>query len=121
MNDNAPAEVFCLAEHLYDEMVARGWKTEDAAVRMQTKRGAALDLFFLDIIMCVPDEKLIIDDDVFEGLGRAFGMPPQFFKNLHADWSKYPDRRSKFEVPDEIFGPTSRRAMIHPVRDAGQS
>lgn len=117
MNDNEPAEVFSLAEHLYDEMVARGWKTEDTAIRMQTSRGAALDLFYLDIMMCVPDEKLLIADDVFDGLGRAFDMPPQYFKALHAQWVKYPDRRSRFEVPDEIFGPTSRRAMIHPVAD----
>lgn len=115
MNDNEPAEVFSLAEHLYDEMVARGWKTEDAAIRMGSAKGAARDLLYLDILMCVPDEKLLIGDDAFDDLGRAFDMSSEYFKALHAQWLKYPERRSRFEVPDEIFGPTSRRAMIRPV------
>ena len=115
-NDFEPAEVFSLAEYLSDELIARGWKTEDAAVRMRTKHGAAHDLFFLDIVICVPDEKLMIDDDGFAGLARAFGVNAQFLKNLHDLWMRYPDRRSPFEVPDSLFGPVSRRSIIHPVR-----
>lgn len=113
--ERKPAEVFHLAEYLYDEMVARGWKTENAAVRMGTSRGAAMDLFCLDLLMAVHDENLIIDDEMFEGLGRAFDVSAQYFRNLHAGWLAHPDRRSPFDVPDEIFGPTSRRAMIRPV------
>lgn len=114
MND--VAEVFSLSEYISDELIARGWKTEDAAVRMKTDRGAALDLFVLDVIMCVPDEKLIIDDDVFEGLGRAFDVSADFFRNLHRVWTENPDKRSPFDVPDHIFGPTSRRSMIRAVK-----
>lgn len=114
MND--AAEVFCLAEYLADEMQARGWKTEDVAVRMRTASGSALDLFMLDIIMCVPDEKLIIPEDVFDGLARAFDVNAEFLRNLHRTWLAHPDKRSPFEVPDDLFGPTSRRAMIRVVR-----
>lgn len=111
-----PAEVFSLAEHLYDEMIARGWKTENAAVRMHTKHGAAMDLFCLDLMMCVQDDNLILDDEFLSGLGRAFGVDPQTLRNIHDGWLKHPDRRSPFVVPEEVFGPTSRRAMIRAVR-----
>jgi hypothetical protein len=108
-----PAEVFSLAECIYDELVARGWKTENAAVRMGTERGAALDLFMLDLLLCVPEEKFIIPDDIFAGLGRAFDVDPIFFKRINEQWHRYPDRRNKFEAPDDIFGPTSRRQSMH--------
>lgn len=110
-----PAEVFCMQEYLAEEMQTRGWKTEDVAVRMGTHRGAAMDLFLFDIIMCVPDEKLIIDDEMFTAFGRAFGVDPQFLKNLHAVWLAHPGKRAPFNVPDSLFGPTSRRAMMRVV------
>ena len=111
-----PAQAFCLGEILYDELVARGWRTEDAAVRMGRNRNAGIDLFMLDTILCVPEEKLLIPDDLFDALGRAFEVEPQFLKNLHQAWlDAPPERRSPFEAPDEIFGPISRRQMIHPV------
>lgn len=116
MNERVPAQVFCLAEFLYDEMVERGWTTEKVAVRMHTKHGAAMDLFCLDLMMCVQDDNLILDDDLFNGLGRAFDTDPQTFRNIHEEWLTHPDRRSPFEVPEEIFGPTSRRAMIRVVQ-----
>lgn len=115
-----PAQTFCLAECLSDEIVARGWKSETAAVRMKTSRGAAMDLFILDLLLCVQGtehgQDLIIDEETFDGLGRAFDVEVQFFKNIDAAWRRSPlERRCPFEPPDEIFGPTSRRAMIRPV------
>ena len=111
MTSRAPAEVFCMQSFVAEEMIERGWTTEDVAARMNTKQGAALDLFYLNIIMCVPDEQLLIEDDFFEGLGRAFDVSPTFFKNLHETWIKYPNRRVAFDAPDELFGPPSRRAI----------
>ena len=112
-----PAEVFCLSSYLCEEIQARGWTTEDVAVRMQTPAGARMDLFRIDIIMCVPDEQLIITDDIFAGLARAFDVSEQMLRNIHAIWLKYPDRRYQFDVPDEIFGPTSRRAVMRVVKN----
>lgn len=111
-----PAEVFCLAEHLYEDMKSRGWTTEDVAARMQTPNGAAMDLFCLDLLMAVQDDGLIIDNEMFDGLGRAFGVSPQMFRNLHEGWMKHPERRSPFECPEDAFGPTSRRGMIRVVQ-----
>ncbi len=115
MTDWIPAQVFSLAEFLYDELVERGWKTEDAAIRMGTKGGAAMDLFMLDLLLCCPEEKFIIADEIFAGLGRAFGGDPDYFRRIDKQWHDHPERRSPFEVPDEIFGPTSRRAMLRVV------
>ena len=110
-----PAQVFSLAEILSDELQARGWKSEDAAVRMRTSHGAAKDLFFLDLILCIQDDGLLIDDETFDGLARAFDVDHQFFRNIHADWLQWPDRRSPFEPPESIFGPTSRRQAMIPI------
>lgn len=53
--DRAPVEVWPLASYLYDEFKARGWKTEDCAMRMgfKTKEEFGLDLLALDFLMCV--------------------------------------------------------------------
>lgn len=111
MATHVPAEVFCLAESLSDEIIARGWTTEDVAVRMCTSRGPAMDLLIIDMLMCVQDDGLLIDEETFDGLARAFDVDPQFFRNLHAIWTQWPDRRSPFEPPESIFGPTSRQAI----------
>ena len=104
---DAPAEVFCLAEYLCEEMQARGWNTEDVAVRMGTPGGVAMGTFRMDIIMAVQDDGLIIEDEIFDGLARAFSVSPEFFRNLHDQWKRYPDRRSAFECPEEIFSRTA--------------
>lgn len=116
-----PAQVFCLPEMMADEMKARGWRTEDVAARMGTPKGAGIDLLTLDLFMGLYAEKgLLMSDDFFAGLARAFDISEQYFRNIHASWLKYPDRRAVFECPDELFGPISRRQMIHPVSDAGR-
>lgn len=114
--ETQPVEVFSLAEYLAEEMQERGWKTEDAAVRMQTSRGVAMDLFWLDIVMCVPEEQIKLDDEFFTGLGRAFGVSAEMFNTIHQKWNDNPTARSTFNVPDDLFGPASRRAMIRVVK-----
>lgn len=111
MTEHIPAEVFCLAESLADEIIERGWTTEDVAIRMNTSRGPAMDLFIVDLLMCVQDDGLLIDEETFDGLARAFDVDPQYFRNLHAVWQRWPDRRNSFEPPGSIFGPTSRQAI----------
>ena len=110
-----PAEVFCLAEFLCEEMQARGWKTEDVAARMGTPSGFAMDLLCLDLTMAVQSDGLIIDDEFFAGLGSAIDVSVEFFRNLHQVWLTHPDRRSPFDCPEDIFGATSHRAMIRAV------
>lgn len=111
-----PAEVFCLAELLSDELQARGWRTQDVALRMGgTAEHMANNLLALDLVMCVHDDKLLVGDKLFDGLAKAFDVDPQFFRNIDASWRKYPDRRRPFRPPDSIFGPISRRAFIRPV------
>jgi len=98
---SGPAEVFRLAEYLVDEMRERGWKTGDAARRMG--RDYATDLFCLELLLAVDDETLIIDDDTFSGMARAFDVSETMLRNLHASWHQWPDRRAKFVPPENIF------------------
>lgn len=110
------AEVTCLAEYLVDEMRARGWRSDDVARRMKTPNGAAMDLFCLDLLLAVQNDALIIDDAMFVGLGHTFDVSADLFRNLHLAWVTNKAERVPFECPDEIFGPTSRRAMIRAVK-----
>lgn len=115
--DLEPAQVFSLAEYLCEEMEARGWTSDDAAIRMGgTPDDIAKKLLRLDIVLCVQKDNMVLTDDFFEDLARAFDVSPQLFKNLDATWRKWPDRRSPFEAPDSIFGPISRRSMMRVVQ-----
>ena len=111
-----PAEVFCLVELLVDEMDERGWTTEDIAVRMGTSRGLEKDLLIIDLIFAVSPVKdgLIIDEETFDGLARAFDVDPDFFRNLDKAWRQHPDRRRQFTAPERIFSELSRNAIRLP-------
>lgn len=105
-NKRTPAEVYSLAEHLYDEMQARGWTTIDVALRMGVKgdRDYNMDKLTVDFLMASQEEKLLIGDDLFAGLSCAFGVTEKLFRGLHSYWLENPDRRVVFKCPEEIFG-----------------
>lgn len=117
MVERIPAEVFCLAELLSDELEARGWTTDDVALRM----GGDVDeicknLLAVNLIMCVHKDKLLVGDRLFDGLAKVFDVDPMFFRNIDAAWRKHPDRRRPFKPPESIFGPISRRSAMHVVQ-----
>ena len=60
-------------------MIQRGWTTEDVVRHMNTGRDPAMDLFCLDLLMCVQDDRILINSVTFDGLTRAFGVDPDFF------------------------------------------
>lgn len=100
-----PAQVFCLAEYLCDEMLARKWTTEDVAIRMGNGRDLARDLLCLDLIVAVPDKNLLIGDEMIEGLSNAFGISQTFFRKIDEQWrNATPEQRSSFKAPEKIFG-----------------
>ena len=104
------AHAFSLAECLSEEMIERGWTTEDVVRHMQTGRDPAMDLFCLDLLMCVQDDRILINSVTFDGLTRAFGVDPDFFRNMDAAWRRAPKEvREPFNPPEQIFGPISRR------------
>ena len=112
------AHAFSLAECLSDEMIERGWTTEDVVRHMNTGRDPAMDLFCLDLLMCVQDDRILINSVTFDGLTRAFGVDPDFFRNMDAAWRRAPkEAREPFNPPEQIFGPISRRAMMRAVAD----
>lgn len=101
-----PAEVFSLAEYLCDEMQERGWTTIDVALRMgvEGNRNFGIDKLTMDFLLAVQKEKIIIGDDLFQGLALAFGVSEKLFRGLHSYWLENPDRRVEFECPEAIFG-----------------
>jgi hypothetical protein len=117
MSDRIPAEVFPLAEFIADELIARGWKTEDAAIRMggTTDLEIAKDLLALDLLMCAHSDNLLVGDRMFAGLAKAFDVSEECFRNLDRTWRDNPSRRSEWTCPENLFGPISRRSLIVPV------
>ncbi len=115
MTERIPAEVFCLAELLSDEMVARGWTTEDVAFRIGCGDADEFrkNLLAIDLLMCVQDDNLLVGDRIFDALTEVFEVDPMFFRNIDTAWRNHPDRRSPFKPPDCIFGPISLRAASH--------
>lgn len=103
---DGPAQVFSLAEAIGDEMTARGWTTDDLAVRMGPD---PYNYAVAPLLLCVSSDGLKMTDDVFAGLARAFDVSEQFFRNLDATWRKWPERRSDYDAPDELFGPIAQR------------
>lgn len=99
--DREPVEVFPLAQYVAEEMEARGWTANDVAARMGGDY--ATNAFVVDLLLAVHEDKLIVDDDTFAGLSRAFGVSEQYFRNLDAVWRKWPDRRSEFECPEHLL------------------
>jgi plasmid maintenance system antidote protein VapI len=110
MNTNEPAEVFHPAEFICEELLARGWTTEDVAVRMDGN--VIRNLIALDLYLCVHRDNLLLDDVTCGGLAKAFGVSSQFFKSLDTSWRSYPDRRVPFTPPEGVFGETSRNAFV---------
>ena len=117
-----PVEVFCLAEFLCDEMMARGWTTTDVAIRMGGDPDQVVkDLLVVDLLMCVHRDSLLPGDRLFDGLAKAFDVDSSYFRNLDAIWRSHPDKRVPFEPPESIFGPISRRMAFHVVPSPPES
>lgn len=109
MGERIPAEVFSLAEHLGEEMEARGWTVEDVAIRMGGDFG--IEVLALALLLSVQEDNLIIEDKTIVRLAAAFDVSPDLFRNLHNTWLRHPDRRQKYEAPDSLFGPQVRASL----------
>lgn len=112
-----PAEVFSLADFLCDEMDARGWTTDDVARGMGEPDKIASNALKVGLLISVQKDSLILSDDDFAGLARAFDVSEALFRNLDAVWRKWPDRRSDFSAPEHLFGPIVRRGLTVPQND----
>lgn len=107
MSDRIPAEVWPLASYIAEELDARGWNSDDLAIRMgyKTDEEYGVDLLSVGFLLSVQDDNLKVGDDLFRKLALAFDVSEQFFRNLDDVWRKHPDRRVEFECPDNLFGP----------------
>ena len=46
---------------------------------------------------------------------RLFDVSEEYFRNLDKVWRDNPSRRSEWKCPESLFGPISRRSLIHIV------
>lgn len=100
---SGPAEVFSLAEYLADEMRERGWKTSDVAARMGNERGYDMDAFIFELVLAGGSDEATIDDETFAGMAQAFEVSEDLLRNIDTSWRQFPDRRSAYEAPDDMF------------------
>lgn len=97
----ALVQVFPLAEYVCDEMLERGWKTGDVAIRMPGDY--ATNLFCVELLLAVQDDGMKINDEIFDGLATALDVSEPLLRKLHDIWQKSPDRRTTFVAPEAIF------------------
>jgi len=116
MTDIEPAEVFPLASYLWEEMEARGWTTDDVAMRMPAANGyeAGINLLTVMMVLAVQRDGCLIGDELFAKLAAAFDVSEDLFRNLDATWRKWPDRRAPFDCPDKAYGPMARNCFPKP-------
>ena len=85
-----PAESFHLAEHIQEELEARGWSLDDLAFRMcgiDPKEWAVTRLA-IEMFMEVREANMGLGDNMAQQLSKAFGPSPEFFLNMHEAWRK---------------------------------
>jgi hypothetical protein len=96
-----PAEVFGLNEYLYDEFVARGWKTVDAARLFDNGKAHHLNLMALNKLML--GDKARAPQFLIAGLSNALCVSEQFFLNLEQVAFDHPDRLAVWICPVHIL------------------
>lgn len=106
MSEPEPIEVFSLAQYLAEEMEERDWNAGDVGIRMggTTMEEHQKNILVVELFLaCHDKENLLLNDEFYRPLERAFGVSAGFFERLHADWLKYPDRRAPFIAPEHLF------------------
>ena len=102
--ESGPAEVHSLASYLCEEMLAREWTSLDVARAMGGgTRSVERNTLIVDLLLVVQRDKLVVADETFRGLARAFGVSDDLFRNLDREWRRWPDRRVPFECPESIL------------------
>lgn len=109
MEATQPADTFHPAEYIRDELVERGWTTDELV--LIHAGGEWRDLMALNLYMCVQSPRLSMGD-LPNILALGFGTSEEMWANLDAAWRKAPDRSEKVEMPDSIFGEVSRGSIV---------
>lgn len=105
--ERKPAQVWPLASFIAEEMEARGWDTDDVAMRMgyKTDEEFGLDLLSFGMLLCVQEDGLLVGDNLFRKMALAFDVSENYLRKLDFAWRHWPDRREPFECPEKLFGP----------------
>ncbi len=104
MNDRKPVSVFCLAEIVSDELMARKWTTRTLAARISDKENYQIKVLALDIFLANgSNDGILLTDKDFNDFAKAFGISKEYFENVHKAWLKNPSWREPFECPEEVL------------------
>jgi plasmid maintenance system antidote protein VapI len=79
------------SEFIQDELDERGWTLRDLVFRMrryENEKEWAVNLLAWEMYMTVQDKDLLLGEEMSRDIGRAFGVSPYFFNNLHENWRK---------------------------------
>lgn len=98
---SCPASVWPLASYLADEMEARQWTAVDVASRMAGDYPR--NIILVNLILSIQHDNMIIEDEVFDNLGSAFGLTATMLKNLHRYWIDCPKSREPFKCPEHLL------------------
>jgi HTH-type transcriptional regulator/antitoxin HigA len=82
MSERIPAEVFPVADHIGNEMAARGWSLYGLA------RESGLPPAVVYMLL---HESGGVNDEIAAGLARAFGTTPEFWRSLDAAYWQWFD------------------------------
>ena len=95
-------EAHPLASFVADEMLARDWTCVDVAQRMGGDY--SINVGVMNFFLVIDPTKLVITDDLINGLSAAFGISEGFFERLHKMWLDNPDHRVTFDCPEILLG-----------------
>ena len=111
--ERIPSQVFCVGEHVDEELIARGWTVYDLAERM----GGDVDenIIAIGLMFFIPQRPgLLLGEVMAARLERAFGVSAQFWLNLDVSWRRWPDRQTPFTPQADFPAATLRSERASP-------
>jgi hypothetical protein len=110
MSAPQPAETFHPAEYIRDELLKRGWTTDDLVLKHAGGDWRAL--MSLNLYMCVQSPGLLFSDDLIGVLADGFDTSHDYWLKLDEQWRRAPERSEKVDMPDAIFGGVSHGSLV---------
>lgn len=90
-----PAEAFCPADFIWDEMKARDWSINELARRMGGD--PVVNVCALELGWFARQKGLLIGPEMAAQLARAFGTSAELWLNMDAAWQKYAPKDELYE------------------------
>jgi plasmid maintenance system antidote protein VapI len=70
-----------IGEYIEEELASRSWSIADLAEKMSGDK--TQNELKLDLIVCLSDKQLLLDDETAKNISTALGVHPNFIGNLN--------------------------------------